>query len=711
MELKEKVFKELYLGKHFNKQIDIAVKQISHKLDISQKKVAEALKELSKENRIKVSKSSRLIESKSDVKTGVFNGSKKSKHGFIKTIDNQEYYLHDKGTISDGDVVKFDTVSYKNKQEAFVVEIEKRNNLIKLGRIAKNEGKYVFISDDKKSPLNIILPQTQDVKDAYGKKVAVKIESFDESGATNLCFAKLEKVFGLAGDPIVENVAIAFEYGFVKEFEKEIEEEVEALSREITQEEISQRVDLRHIPLVTIDGADCKDKDDSVYVEKTDDGFKVYVAIADVAHYVQEGTKTDEEAYSRGTSCYLGDGVYPMLPERLSNDICSLNEGEDKLAMTAIIDIDNKGNIVDYDIVKSVIRLKYNLTYENVEDMYENKNDARIKFFDIAQDIDRLYEVNEVLMKYRKKRGALEFRGDEPSFKFDETKTKVDEILDKNNTLSRKVIESLMVLANEAVGEYFVSNQIPVLFRVHDIPEQERLVKCAEILKCLGVNFEGDGSQEYIQEFLKSVENNPSVKFINDTVLRCMQKAKYSPVNIGHFGLASPAYIHFTSPIRRYPDTLTHRILHEMLEKGYSTHGFEEMVKHGEYLSNQERKADLAERDSDQLLMAIWAEGHIGETFETNIIEIKKDALKVRYGLVEMTLPFDVLPGSNKGIKINQGKTMVKLISSGKTFKIGDVLNVKIAFSDRASRSITCSYETKNKTKEKSHKKENSLEK
>ncbi len=692
MELKEKVYLKMLTNSMFDCDVKTAVIKISNMFHISEQSVVDAMKQLVLEKRIYISNKDKIIKNLIPTKKGVFKDTTQS-FGFVSVEgEPQDYYVSNKSNAMHDDVVEVGFLNNKNgKKECFILKILERNASHVMGQVAKSKNDYIFIPDNLNISQKFILKQDEQTKSALGKKVAFSIDFFDNTTSSNYCFGHVSKVFGKAGDPIVENQAIAFEFGFVKDFSSDIEYEVSQIPKDISKSELSKRTDLRELPFVTIDPIGCKDKDDAVYVEKTENGFKAYVAIADVAHFVKEGSLVDQEAYNRGTSCYLGDGVYPMLPEKLSNDICSLNEGVDRLALTAIVDVDLKGNIKKYNIVESVIKIKHCLSYEVAEDIYLNNGNTRKEYSDIANNIDILYQINEVLSKNRRDRGELNFVSNEPTFKFDESKTNVYEVVDKSNLLSKKVIESLMVLANEAVGLFFINNNFPTLFRVHDKPDEEKIEKFQAIFEILGVNFDGDTSPEGIQRLLKQAKGHPSEQFLNDTILRCMSKAKYQPKNIGHYGLGSKNYIHFTSPIRRYPDTLVHRQIHEAIATKKTSHTFDELLKIGHHLTTREENADSAERMSDSLLMTIWAENHINEVFDCRIVCFDKNFMKLKYGLVEFKLPYSELSNNALGFKTNETKVILKNLFSGKVYKVGDKIKVKIISTDRNSRNIITS--------------------
>lgn len=686
MELKERVYERLVVDGLFDLGSQAAIVRLARALNATPNKIYNALEDLSAENRISMSASK--ITNTSPLLQAKFKATNK-KFGFVSIPGHdREIFVADKKTAFNNDIVEVGFLHNGDKVEAFISKIVERKNVYVLGQVVKSDGnRLIFVPDDRTLGNGIYIPQDEVSRAALNKKCAFKLSFVDEKDGT--MFGNIDKVFGKAGDPIVENVAIAYQYGFKKEFPEQVVREVKNVPQVVSSEEIKGRLDLRDKKFVTIDPATCKDMDDAVYIEKVKEGYKVYVAIADVAHYVKQGSEIDKEGYARGTSCYLGDGVYPMLPEELSNGICSLNEKVDRLALCTITTINDKGEILDYSVNKAVINSKHKLSYEVAEKIHDCTDGCDKEYADVKKEIDLMYEASDILVDARYKRGALSLNTKEPTFKLDETKTKVEEVVDKSGITSKAIIESFMVLSNETIGKFFEENNLETLFRVHEKPNERRLTQVYPMLKGLGVTFNGDTSCYGLQKLLKSVEGKRYEDFVNGQVLRCLSKAKYQPENVGHYGLGSEAYIHFTSPIRRYPDTLTHRLVHEFLEHGMTHVSKKQLTAMGEHLTGQERQAEAAERISDKFLETMWAEQHLDEVMQGYVHSVELSGINVRYGLVNLFIPVTELKdGTRCEYRLNKFKTALVNRQTGKEYKIGDDVEMKIYSADRNAKTV-----------------------
>ena len=378
-----------------------------------------------------------------------------------------------------------------------------------------------------------------------------------------------------------------------------------------------------------------------------------------------------------------------MLPEKLSNGICSLHEKVDRCALVSVIDIDNRGDIVNYEFKKAIINSRHKLSYETAEEIHLCQNDKHIEFADIKNDIDLMYVASNILTKNRQRRGAIDFGKAEESFKFDETKTHVVDVVDKSNLTSTAIIESFMILANEAVGKFFTEKEMGVLYRVHEAPKMEKTGKMMRSLKLLGFDYNCNfNAGQDVQRLIKEFENIKIKDYAINQLLRAMQRAQYQPLNIGHYGLGSTAYIHFTSPIRRYPDLLTHRLLSNYLEGNPTYLDEETLQRMGSYLSEQERKAQEAEIMSNKLLCAIWAEDHIGEQFEGYIYKIEKNGLTVRSGLVNVFIPKNELKDGKYGYSVEKYGALFVNDKTDNIYTIGDTISFRIFKADRNKREI-----------------------
>lgn len=684
MELKEKIYEYLCTKNLFGKEStkDIILR-VSRDLKLDKKVVFNCLDKLSKERRIHASNA--RVVNLAPTFTGTFYRVTENS-GYVTVDGNLAKLNVTNSKLESGEKVNVAMINKNGVKEGVIISVNNNDKIVS-GKVIRNENNNLIFVPNVKNAVKEFILDKGTLKSLENKYCSIKIVSLDETQKCANCV--LDKVFGKVGDPISENEAIAYEYGFEKNFSDKVMNEVNALPNEVNYVPNKNRRDLRDKKFVTIDPATCKDMDDAVFVEKYKDGYKIRVAIADVSHYVKPGGEIDKEAYKRGTSCYLGDAVYPMLPEKLSNNICSLEEGKDRYVICVEMDIDTKGQIRNYDIYKAVINSKHKLSYEEAEDIHLCKNNMHNKYNDIQKQIDYMYEASDILKKLRKERGAISFDRREPTFKFDVSKQKVISVEDTSNVTSHAIIESFMILANECVAEYMDKNKVPVLYRTHEKPEQNDLQAIIPVLKELGYGNGYDISVNSLQKVLDKVKNTELEDYVNNLILKCYKKAKYQPNNIGHYGLGSEKYVHFTSPIRRYPDLTVHRQLTDILNKQNAKLSNTQLVDMGLHLTNQEKKADKAEEISDKLLSTIWAENHINEVFNGYISNVKEDGISVKNGLVEINIPCSELPGGKTSIFSVKGlKTKLVNKVTGKEYKVGDKIKFKIFEADRVKKSI-----------------------
>ncbi len=689
MELKEKVYATLVANKFFDTTDTITiVSALCKKLGISNSKASFALADLIHEKRLSASKSGREIKNNGKVSVGVYHASKGA-YGFI-TVKGQErdIYVADGSGAREGDIVELAFFNGSNgKEKAFISKIVKRQKNKIIGVVRKtDEGVFVFVPDEKNTP-EYVLPQGKEMKDKEGKKCSLRITT--EATSKTPGEGVIDKVYGYAEDPIAENRAIADSFGFSKTFPESVMAEVAAIPQQVLPEELEGRLDLRHLKFTTWDPKSCKDKDDAMYVEKTENGYRVYVAIADVAHYVKRGSAIDREAYARGTSCYLGDGVYPMLPPELSNGICSLNEGEDRLVLASIIDIDNEGRIQNFSCHEAVINVVHSLSYEEAEDIHLSRNGKEVEFADVKETVDTLYEAYAVLAKKLETRGSISFKSKEPTFSFDWSRREVLDVTDTSRDLSHAVVEQMMILNNEILPIELESRGLRCLYRVHDKPQDDKLMTTNGVLEHFGISHTLRDDPVSYQALTHLISGSKYEDILTGYALRSMCKARYQPENIGHFGLASQGYAHTTSPIRRYPDLAVHRILKENIhghDNIYSTGALETM---GEHLSEQERLAEAAEVQSNQVLCAYWGTRHIGEIFDGYISQLSQDSVTVRVGMVDFCVPLAELEhGKLAEYRLSKDRMTLTDRHSGKTYALADDMSVKLTHASVGNRKI-----------------------
>ncbi len=612
----------------------------------------EVLNELVASGKVGISKKGKYARSEVFAQTGVFAAHHRG-FGFV-TIEGREDDLFippdDTGDAMDGDTVQ--VVINENgrggRTEAKVLKVLKHANETLIGTFEKNKNFGFVIPDNPRITMDIFIPQGKENGAVSGHKVVVKLDTYAANNKNPEGHVK--EILGHINDPGVDILSIVRAYGLPEEFPEDVMEEVshvpEALSPEYVAEEIEKngRVDLRNVPMVTIDGEDAKDLDDAVSVSKeTINGETIYhlgVHIADVSHYVKEKSPLDEEAYKRGTSVYLVDRVIPMLPHRLSNGICSLNAGCDRLAMSCLMDIDEKGIIVGHKICESVVNIDRRMTYTAVNAILEAKNpqaDETEKtvvkekaefakkcleeYADFVPMFLLLDETARVLRKKRMARGAVDFDFPECKIILD-AKGRPVEIKPYERNAATMLIEDCMLAANETVAEDYYWQQAPFLYRSHEKPDGEKIKRFGILINNFGYSIRlqnGELHPKEMQKLLAKVAGSPEEALLARLALRSMKQAKYTTDCMGHFGLAANYYTHFTSPIRRYPDLQIHRIikenLHGELTKKRVAHYEKLLPEVAVWTSSRERLADEAERETDKAKKVQFMEHHIGEEF------------------------------------------------------------------------------------------------
>ncbi|AZR72287.1 ribonuclease R [Anoxybacter fermentans] len=510
------------------------------------------------------------------------------------------------------------------RKEGEIIRILNRANRRIVGNFEKSRHFGFVVPDDKRITNDVFVPKEEFNGAKEGQKVVVEITRWPEKRRNPE--GRIVEILGYVGDPGVDIAGIIHQLDLPLDFPKDVLKEANAISEEIPESEIKRRQDLRNLITFTIDGEDAKDFDDAVSIEQLDENtVRLGVHIADVTHYVKEGSALDQEALKRGTSIYLVDRVIPMLPKRLSNGICSLNPYEDRLTMTCMMDIDLRdGRVIKYDIFESVIRSSERLTYNQVNKMLvDNDQELRERYSRLVPYLELMEKLCLVLRKRRMERGSIDFNFPETKVKLDENGKPID-IIKVERDIAEKIIEEFMIKANEVVAEDMYWRQVPFIYRVHEEPDQQKLADFNEFIHNFGYHIKGIQNEVHprqLQEILKKVEGTVEEHMINTVLLRSMKQAKYTTVPIGHFGLATEYYTHFTSPIRRYPDLQIHRIIKEVLKKGSLTNKriqeLEELLPEvAEHSSLQERKAMDAERDSIDLKKVEYMLDKIGHQFE-----------------------------------------------------------------------------------------------
>jgi ribonuclease R len=525
----------------------------------------------------------------------------------------------------DGDIVLVEVQKHSqgDNQEGEVTTILTRGTTRVVGEYRASKHFGFVVPDSKKVVDDIFIPKNQNLGAVDGHKVLVEITKYREEESNPE--GHVIQILGHKNDPGVDILSIIFQHGIEIEFPDEVMKAAEAAPDTINEEELKGRTDLRDEFTITIDGADAKDLDDAISVKKLDNGnHELIVSIADVSYYVEEDSHLDKEAYERGTSVYLVDRVIPMIPHRLSNGICSLNPDVDRLTMSCRMEIDSAGKVVNHDIFQSVIHSDRRMTYDAVNNMLDSGDEALIaEYSDVYPMLQEAEALAKILRGRRERRGAIDFDFNEAQVVVEADGTPADVVL-RTRSVGERMIEEFMLGANETVAEHFHWMEVPFLYRVHEDPKEEKLRQFFEFVTNFGIIVKGKGNEIHpraLQEIIEEVEGRPEEMVISTLMLRSMQQARYAEENLGHFGLSAEYYTHFTSPIRRYPDLVVHRLIRKYLIEGKTDRKTineidAELPDIAEHTSNRERRAQEAERDTDDLKKAEYMIQHVGETYE-----------------------------------------------------------------------------------------------
>lgn len=658
--------------------------------------------ELEAEGKIVKTRSKRYgVPERMNLVRGTLQGNAKG-FGFVLPDDPSlpDLYIHanDMNGAMDRDVVLARIHKHKagqQHQEGEIVRILKRGRESIVGTFVAFSPHFgVVVPDDRRLTADIFVPPEARQGATDGQKVVVQITHYPTG--RHSAEGEITEVLGFGDEPGVDIVSIIRKHGLPESFSEEVLKEAERIPETVDEKEIQARRDLRDRTIVTIDGADAKDLDDAVSVERLENGnVRLGVHIADVSHYVKEGSALDREAYERACSVYLVDRVIPMLPKRLSNGICSLNPRVNRLTLTCDMEIDAQGNVVDYEIYPSVIRTNERMTYADVKRILVDEDEKLIqKYRDYVEDFRLMAQLAKILRNKRLKRGAIDFNFAEAKVILeDDGKPKAVEL--RPRTIAEQLIEEFMLAANETVAEHFYRLEVPFVYRIHESPDVEKLRTFYEFVTSFGYTVKGSPDKvkpRSLQNLLSKVKGKPEETVISTVMLRSMKQAKYAAECIGHFGLAASFYTHFTSPIRRYPDLLIHRIIHEVIREGALS--VERINQLNEYLpdaakqsSIKERVAIDAERETNDLKKAEYMADKIGEEYEGIISSVTSFGVFVELpntieGMIHVSyLTDDYYHYDDHSYSLIGERT-------GQIFRIGDRVRVRVNKVDLNERKI-----------------------
>ena len=594
-----------------------------------------------------------------------------------RTAHPEDYFIPKRGLHGalHGDVVLAQRVYGRSGDEAQVVRILQRGYTEIVGTFTKDRFAGYLTPDEKRYSTEIFIPLHRCYHIKSGVKAVARITEYPYRKAPG---GEIIEVLGDEEDFFAEELSIIRSYSLKEEFPSGVEEAAQKQEeRGILPSDLLGRRDFRNLPIVTIDGEDTRDIDDAVCVEKVDEDYLLSVHIADVSHYVKYRSPLDKEALARGTSVYFPDRVLPMLPKALSNGICSLNEGEDRLTLSCLMRINSKGVVVDSEIVEGIIRSRHKMTYNEITASLEGDEKTSKKYADVLEMVSLFAELTKILQQMRAKKGSVTLDVKEAKIMLVN-----DEIVipDYKRQFSHEIIEAFMVLANETVARYMEALEAPFIYRIHEKPNEEKAQSFRDFAQGLGLRAKFNTTDVHpydYQNLLKSAEGLPSYSVLNRVMLRSMQKARYSPENVGHFGLASDCYCHFTSPIRRYPDLCIHRILKDVIGGKYAQAcevygGFVEEA--AEQSSNRERNAAEAEREVDALYTAMYMSERIGKQYTAVISGVTNYGIFAELpNTIEGFIPIESIPGAFECIP-----ERFLLKGTKESFTIGESILVKV---------------------------------
>ncbi|MCC5880847.1 MAG: ribonuclease R [Idiomarina sp.] len=611
--------------------------------------------------------------------------------GFVQPVEGGgDLFLphHQMQLVLHGDIVlvRESGTDQRGRREARVVRVVEAGTQEIVGRFFVEQGVSVVVPDDTRITQDLLIPAENSHGARHGQMVVAKLVSRPSRRSSPV--GKVTEILGDHMAPGMEIQIAIREHGIPYEWNVEVNAEVDTIAEEVTAADKAGRIDLTAMPLVTIDGEDARDFDDAVYCEPEGKGFRLWVAIADVSHYVTPQSALDNEAHTRGTSVYFPDNVVPMLPEKLSNGLCSLNPNVDRLCMVAEMQIDHSGHLKSYDFYPAVMNSKARLTYTKVHKILAGDPVLRERYEGQIGDLENLKSLYDILKKSRGQRGAIEFETTETRFVFN-AQRKIEEIVPVHRNVAHMMIEECMIMANVAAARFVEKHEGTTLYRVHDTPDDERLEGFRSFLGEIGLSLSGgdDPQPRDFTKLLLQVADRPDHELIQTLLLRSLKQAVYTPDNQGHFGLALDEYAHFTSPIRRYPDLLLHREIKYQLKRrkrdvagleGGFHYGEKHMQELGAHCSSTERRADDATRQVDEWLKCEYMQDHVGAEFDGVISTVTNFGFFVRLSDLMIDGLVHISSLSSEYYHFDSQRQFLIGEHSRRVFRVGDGLRVKV---------------------------------
>lgn len=680
--------------------VPMKAKEIAVVLNVpktQRKELNEVLNALIADGKVEVSEKGKYSKTEGKQLTGVFTAHPRG-FGFVSVEGEDEDIFIPESQVNGAfhtDTVQVSLSGGENRgrrREGVVTKIISRGVKEIVGTYEKSKTFGFVTPDNPKFGRDVFIPQERSKGAVSGHKVVVELTDF--GGGSKKPEGKVVEILGHINDPGTDILSIIRAYDLPMEFSEKIMNQTEHVADEVTPADMAGRMDIRNWQTVTIDGEDAKDLDDAITLTREGECYKLGVHIADVTNYVQEHSALDAEALKRGTSVYLVDRVIPMLPHKLSNGICSLNAGEDRLALSCIMTIDVKGVVTDHVIAETVVNVDRRMSYTSVKKILEDHDEEEIREYEaLVPMFERMKDLAEILRKSRMKRGSIDFDFPETKILLDEQGKPV-EIKPYDRNVATKIIEDFMLLANETVAQDYFWQEIPFLYRTHDNPDTEKIRKLGTFINNFGYSIkigQDEIHPKELQKLLLKIDGTPEEALISRLTLRSMKQAKYTTMSTGHFGLATSYYCHFTSPIRRYPDLQIHRIIKDNLrgrmnpkKMEHYGHILPEVARHA---SEMERRADEAERETNKLKKVEYMQSRIGKRYEGVISGVTEWGFYVELpntieGMVHVTNLTDDY--------FRYSESTYELIgeATGKRYKLGQKVRVLVAGTDKVMRTI-----------------------